>query len=93
MFAASTYRLFVGSPSATFESEETKNVDDLLEVESSRLPSDHPNDDETQEHSVTSDLEDKENKKSDKKRSVKSSFGGRILMQAFLLLFVIKNIE
>lgn len=77
MFAASSCRLFVGSPSANFKSEETKNVENLFEVDSSRLPSDPSSDDETQKHSITSDLADKEDKKSDKKRSVKSSFGGK----------------
>lgn len=76
MFAASSYRLCVGSQSANIESKETKNVEDLLEVDSSRLPSDPLNDDETEEHIITSDLTDKEDKKSDKKRFVKSSFGG-----------------
>lgn len=60
-------RLFVGSQSANFESEETKNAEELLEVDSLRLPSDPPNDDETQEDTSTSNLVNKEDKKSYKK--------------------------
>lgn len=60
-------RLFVGSQSANYESEETKNVEDLLEVDSLSLPSHLPNDDEIQDHDVTSNLMDKEDEKSDKK--------------------------
>lgn len=70
MFATSSYRHFVGSQSANFESEETKNVGVLLEGDSLRLLSDPPSDDETQKHTITSNLVDKEDKKSDKKRSV-----------------------
>ncbi|KAK1382560.1 hypothetical protein POM88_020295 [Heracleum sosnowskyi] len=60
-------RLFVGSQSANYESEETKNVEDLLEVDSLSLPSHLPNDDEIQEHDITSNLMDKEDENSDKK--------------------------
>ncbi|WOG87982.1 hypothetical protein DCAR_0207215 [Daucus carota subsp. sativus] len=60
-------RLSVLSQSASFEYEDTKKVEDLLEVDSSRLSSDPLKDDITQEQIITSNLVDEEDKKSCKK--------------------------
>ncbi|KAL1828013.1 hypothetical protein ACET3Z_006425 [Daucus carota] len=60
-------RLSVLSQSASFEYEDTKKVEDLLEVDSSRLSSDPLKDDITQEQIITSNLVDEEDKKYCKK--------------------------